>query len=85
MLQAITLLPAISRDAARTVCQVEGGGLQTICLLLILVDTKYSLSGKRQGFTDKLFKIQLCPVEVGFTRTNHTAVATLLLSHLHGQ
>ena len=40
LLQAITPLLAIARDAARTVCQVEGGVLQTICLLLILVDTK---------------------------------------------
>ena len=43
------------------------------------------LSGRRRVSTDKSHQNTTCPAGGGFPRTNHTAVATLLLSHLHGQ
>ena len=49
------------------------------------VTSEYNLSGRRWVPTDKSHQIQLCPAEGGIPRTNHTVVATLLLSHLHGQ
>lgn len=61
MLQAITLLPAIAIDTTRTFCLAEGGVLQTICLLLILVDTESTV----------------CPEKGRVSRTSNSKSTTL--------